>query len=39
MLTDALRIAQVISIVLIVLAVGAIIFRRVKGYSKERYAE
>lgn len=39
MLTDSLRIAQVISIVLIVLAVAAIIFRRVKGYSKERYAE
>ncbi|MCY8208311.1 prolipoprotein diacylglyceryl transferase [Bacillus subtilis] len=39
MLTDSLRIAQVISIVLIVLAVAAIVFRRVKGYSKERYAE
>ncbi|MCI4139603.1 prolipoprotein diacylglyceryl transferase, partial [Bacillus vallismortis] len=37
MLTEALRIAQVISIVFIVLAVAAIIFRSVKGYSKELY--
>jgi phosphatidylglycerol:prolipoprotein diacylglycerol transferase len=39
MLTESLRIAQVISIVLIVVAVGIIIFRRVKGYSKVRYLD
>ncbi|WP_163099153.1 prolipoprotein diacylglyceryl transferase [Peribacillus alkalitolerans] len=39
MLTDTLRIAQVISIVLIVIAVGLITIRRLKGYSKEGYLE
>jgi phosphatidylglycerol:prolipoprotein diacylglycerol transferase len=39
MLTDTLRMAQVISIVLIVLAIVVIIVRRVKGYSAQRYAE
>lgn len=39
MLTDSLRIAQVISIVLIIIAVGIMIFRRIKGYSKERYLD
>ncbi|MFC4322440.1 prolipoprotein diacylglyceryl transferase [Litchfieldia salsa] len=39
MLTDMLRVAQVISIVLIMVAVGLIIYRRVKGQAKERYLE
>ncbi|WP_299094214.1 prolipoprotein diacylglyceryl transferase [uncultured Metabacillus sp.] len=39
MLTDTLRIAQVISIVLIAVAVGIMIFRRMKGYSKARYLD
>ncbi|PMC33994.1 prolipoprotein diacylglyceryl transferase [Bacillus sp. UMB0899] len=39
MLTDTLRIAQVISIVLILIAVGVMIFRRMKGYSNERYLD
>ncbi len=39
MLTESLRIAQTISIALIVLAVGLIVYRRVKGYSKVRYLD
>ncbi|WP_078543931.1 prolipoprotein diacylglyceryl transferase [Litchfieldia alkalitelluris] len=39
MLTDMLRIAQVISIVLVAVAVAIIIYRRVKGQAKERYLE
>ncbi|WP_175640334.1 prolipoprotein diacylglyceryl transferase [Metabacillus schmidteae] len=39
MLTDTLRIAQVISIVLILIAVGVMIFRRMKGHSNERYLD
>ncbi|WP_226671484.1 prolipoprotein diacylglyceryl transferase [Metabacillus litoralis] len=39
MLTESLRIAQVISIVLILTAVAVIIFRRVKGYSNKRYLD
>ncbi|WP_110112495.1 prolipoprotein diacylglyceryl transferase [Bacillus sp. CGMCC 1.16541] len=39
MLTETLRIAQVISLVLIALAVVLIVFRRKKGLSKERYLE
>ncbi|NPC94278.1 prolipoprotein diacylglyceryl transferase [Bacillus sp. WMMC1349] len=39
MLTDTLRIAQVISIVLIVCAVGVILFRRFKGGEIKRYQE
>jgi phosphatidylglycerol:prolipoprotein diacylglycerol transferase len=39
MLTDTLRIAQVISIVLILLAIGLIVFRRAKGYANKRYLE
>lgn len=39
MLTDTLRIAQTISIALILVAIGLWIFRRVKGYSKVRYLE
>lgn len=39
MLTDTLRIAQVISIVLIIVAVGIMIFRRMKGHSNVRYLD
>jgi phosphatidylglycerol:prolipoprotein diacylglycerol transferase len=39
MLTESLRIAQVISLVLIAVAIAVFIYRRVKGYSKERYLE
>lgn len=39
MLTDSLRIAQTISLVLIGLAIFLILFRRRKGYEKFRYAE
>lgn len=37
MLTDTLRIAQVISIALIILAITAIIYRRQKGLADKRY--
>lgn len=39
MLTESLRIAQTISIGLIVLAVVLIVYRRVKGHSKVRYLD
>jgi phosphatidylglycerol---prolipoprotein diacylglyceryl transferase len=39
MLTDTLRIAQFISIVLIITAVVVWIFRRTKGLAKERYLD
>ncbi|MBD8070766.1 prolipoprotein diacylglyceryl transferase [Bacillus sp. PS06] len=39
MLTEMLRIAQVISIVLVVFAVAMIVYRRVTGQAKERYLE
>jgi phosphatidylglycerol:prolipoprotein diacylglycerol transferase len=39
MLTESLRIAQVISIALILLAIGLLVFRRVKGYSTKRYLD
>ncbi len=39
MLTESLRIAQVISIALILLAIALLIFRRVKGYSNSRYLD
>ncbi|PMC36359.1 prolipoprotein diacylglyceryl transferase [Bacillus sp. UMB0899] len=39
MLTETLRMAQVISIVLIVVSIGLIIFRRIKGYANERYLD
>lgn len=39
MLTDTLRIAQTISIALILFAIALWIVRRVKGYSKVRYSE
>ncbi|MGG0285410.1 prolipoprotein diacylglyceryl transferase [Peribacillus butanolivorans] len=39
MLTESLRIAQVISIVLIVVAIGLVIFRRVRGYAEKRYLD
>lgn len=39
MLTETLRIAQTISIALILLAVGLIVYRRIKGYAKVRYLD
>jgi len=39
MLTESLRIAQTISIALIVLAVSLFVYRRVKGYAKVRYLD
>ncbi|WP_409302689.1 prolipoprotein diacylglyceryl transferase [Peribacillus sp. SCS-155] len=39
MLTEYLRIAQVISIVLIVVSLAIIVFRRIRGYSDKRYLE
>jgi len=39
MLTETLRMAQTISVALIVLAVGLLIYRRVKGYSNVRYLD
>lgn len=39
MLTETLRIAQVISIVLVLIALAILVFRRAKGQSKERYLE
>jgi phosphatidylglycerol---prolipoprotein diacylglyceryl transferase len=39
MLTESLRIAQTISLGLIVLAAGLIVYRRVKGHSKVRYLD
>lgn len=39
MLTESLRIAQTISVALIILAVGLIVYRRVKGDSKTRYLD
>ncbi|MED4402811.1 prolipoprotein diacylglyceryl transferase [Metabacillus fastidiosus] len=39
MLTESLRIAQVISITLIVIAIGVLLFRRFKGYANERYLD
>lgn len=39
MLTESLRIAQVISIVLVVGAILVLVLRRLKGYSKERYLD
>jgi phosphatidylglycerol---prolipoprotein diacylglyceryl transferase len=39
MLTDTLRMAQIISIVLVVSAIGLIWYRRFKGYAHQRYAD
>jgi phosphatidylglycerol:prolipoprotein diacylglycerol transferase len=39
MLTESLRVAQVISLLLIAIAAAVLIIRRVKGYSNERYLE
>lgn len=39
MLTETIRVAQAISIALIILAIAAIAIRRLKGYSRERYLE
>jgi phosphatidylglycerol:prolipoprotein diacylglycerol transferase len=39
MLTEHLRMAQVMSVALIVIAIGLIIFRRMRGYADKRYLE
>ncbi|RTR36275.1 prolipoprotein diacylglyceryl transferase [Robertmurraya yapensis] len=39
MLTENLRIAQTISIALVIVAVALLVFRRVKGLSNERYLD
>jgi phosphatidylglycerol:prolipoprotein diacylglycerol transferase len=39
MLTDSLRIAQVISIVLVALAVALVVYRRVRGHADKRYLD
>ena len=39
MLTDSLRIAQVISIVLVIVAVSLILYRRVRGQADKRYLD
>lgn len=39
MLTESLRMAQAISVALIIGAVALIIFRRIKGYANERYLD
>ncbi|CAH0157610.1 prolipoprotein diacylglyceryl transferase [Peribacillus sp. NPDC101481] len=39
MLTDSLRIAQVISIVLVAVAIALVVFRRVRGHADKRYLD
>lgn len=39
MLTESLRIAQVISIVLIVVAIALVVYRRVSGHADKRYLD
>lgn len=39
MLTESLRIAQVISIVLVVVAVALVVYRRVRGHADKRYLD
>ncbi|MET3697545.1 prolipoprotein diacylglyceryl transferase [Bacillus oleivorans] len=39
MLTEFLRIAQVMSLVLIVVSIAIMVFRRMKGYARERYLD
>lgn len=39
MLTETLRMAQTISVALILLAIGLLIYRRVKGYADVRYLD
>ncbi|MFS0595461.1 prolipoprotein diacylglyceryl transferase [Peribacillus frigoritolerans] len=39
MLTESLRIAQVISIVLVVVAIALVVYRRVRGHSDKRYLD
>ncbi|MGE7778566.1 prolipoprotein diacylglyceryl transferase [Peribacillus sp. NPDC097264] len=39
MLTDSLRIAQVISIVLIIIAVAFVLYRRFRGHADKRYLD
>ena len=39
MLTDSLRIAQVISIVLVIVAIALVVYRRVRGHADKRYLD
>lgn len=39
MLTESLRIAQVISIVLIAVAIALVVYRRVRGHADKRYLD
>ncbi|MDP9738484.1 UNVERIFIED_ORG: phosphatidylglycerol:prolipoprotein diacylglycerol transferase [Bacillus sp. B2I3] len=39
MLTESLRIAQVISIVLVIVAIALLVYRRVRGYADKRYLD
>ncbi|GAB6257352.1 MULTISPECIES: prolipoprotein diacylglyceryl transferase [Peribacillus] len=39
MLTDSLRIAQVISIVLVAVAIALVVYRRVRGHADKRYLD
>jgi len=39
MLTESLRIAQVISIVLVVVAIALVVYRRVRGHADKRYLD
>ncbi|MGE6611805.1 prolipoprotein diacylglyceryl transferase [Peribacillus sp. NPDC076916] len=39
MLTESLRIAQVISIVLVVVAIALVVYRRVRGHANKRYLD
>lgn len=39
MLTESLRIAQVISIVLVVVAIALVVYRRVSGHANKRYLD
>ncbi|TKH06792.1 prolipoprotein diacylglyceryl transferase [Peribacillus simplex] len=39
MLTESLRIAQVISIVLVVVAIALLVYRRVRGHADKRYLD
>jgi phosphatidylglycerol---prolipoprotein diacylglyceryl transferase len=39
MLTETLRIAQVISIVSIIVAIGLLVYRRFRGYAEKKYLE
>jgi phosphatidylglycerol---prolipoprotein diacylglyceryl transferase len=39
MLTESLRIAQVISIVLVIVAIALVVYRRVRGHADKRYLD